>query len=402
MIAYGFSLYWFTNIFQSGAIVLHAIMALFVGFFCLFVNVTSKRLQIVPLKALFAAVCWVAIEFFRSEIFWLRFTWITPGIAVGPTWLSPFWGVYGTSFIIICASALILFKQTRIVGVVFCTLILVLGTIRLPVIIPDHNIVNVAAVQSESSAFGKYYELSRADLQPKPQLIVWPEYAIPYDIRGDDKKEELAKLIALAKELDCIFIIGTQTVWGDGELDWFNTALTLGPTGVIGEYYKNRPVHFFNDGTPGKELNTQTTSLGTIGMPICFDVDYPTVVRKIVRNGAELIAVPTYDSEWWSATQHDQHSLLFCLRAAENFRWIVCAASSGISKIIDPNGNIHQSLDNFKVGTITGQAEMIKHRTFYTHYGWAFPWICLFLFIIWQMTILFQDFRKVYQRPVGT
>jgi apolipoprotein N-acyltransferase len=388
MIAYGSSLYWFTNIFQSGAFVLHAILSLFTGIFCLLLNMTNKKIRSPILKALFAAVCWTAIEFFRSEIFWLRFTWITPGIALGPTWLSPFVGVYGTSFIVIFSSTLIVFKRTRVIGGALCTLILLLGIIDLPVIAPQQNTVNVAAVQSESSIFHDYYKLSHTNSHLKPQLIVWPEYAIPYDIRDDTKKEEdLEKLIRLAKELNCIFVVGTKTIFGDGKSDWYNTALTLGPTGLIGEYYKNRPVHFFNDGVPGQKFNTQKTSLGIIGTPICFDNDYPSVVRKIVMNGAELIAAPTHDSKWWSVIQHDQHSTIFCIRAAENYRWVVCAASSGTSKIIDPHGNIHESLGNLKVGTVVGRVEMIKKQTFYTERGWIFPWICLFSFITWQLAI---------------
>lgn len=116
MIAYGLSLYWFTNIFQSGAIVLYAILSLFTGIFCLLLNTTNKKIQSHILKALFAAVCWTALEFFRSELFWLRFTWITPGIAIGPNWLSPFIGVYGASFIIIFSATLTVFKHTRIIG----------------------------------------------------------------------------------------------------------------------------------------------------------------------------------------------------------------------------------------------------------------------------------------------
>jgi hypothetical protein len=58
MIAYGVSLYWLINIFQSAAFVLHAIIALFVGFFCLILNSTNKRIQNTFLKVLFVAVSW--------------------------------------------------------------------------------------------------------------------------------------------------------------------------------------------------------------------------------------------------------------------------------------------------------------------------------------------------------
>jgi apolipoprotein N-acyltransferase len=394
MIAYGVSLYWLINIFQSAAFVLHAIISLFVGIFCLILNRTNKKIQNTFLKVLFVAVSWTAIEFFRSELFWLKFTWVTPGIALGPTWLSPFVGVYGTSFIILFSSAMIVFKSTRIMGIVFSALVVMLGIIDLPVITPQHNTINVAAVQSESGSIDTFIKLSRTESTLKPQIIIWPENALPYDIRDSTHTKDYDKLIGLAKELDTILVVGTKTDFGPGKYDWYNTALTVGPGGVIGEYYKNRPVHFFNDGTPGNRFNALKTPLGIIGTPICFDNDYTTVVRKIVRDGAELIVAPTYDSIFWSTTQHDQHSIFFRLRAAENHRWVVCAASSGMSKIIDPHGNIHESLANLKVGAIVGQVEMIQKRTFYTQWGWLFPWICLVSFLLSQTAVLWQKYAS--------
>ena len=387
MIAYGLSLFWLTNIFQISAIGLFAILSIFIGVFCLLYNIAGSEIQRPVIMALFTAVCWTSIEFFRSEIFWLRFSWITPGIALGPTWLSPFIGVFGASFIVIFSSTLVVFKPTRIIGIACCILTLGIGLIDLPIINPQKKPVNVVAVQSESGLFDDYYNLSQQTSNLKPHLIVWPEYAVPYDIRSD-AKDEFVRLMGLAKKLNCTFVVGTKTIIGNNV--WYNTALTFEPTGIIGEYYKNRPVHFFNDGKPGKKFNPIETSFGVIGTPICFDNDYPSVVRKIVMNGAELIVAPNYDAMWWSATQHNQHSDLFCLRAAENYRWVVCAASSGMSKIIDPYGNIHEYLEISKIGTIFGQVELIKEKTFYTQFGWIFPWICLFIFIAWQAAMFFR------------
>ena len=49
--------------------------------------------------------------------------------------------------------------------------------------------------------------------------------------------------------------------------EWYNTALIVGGNGVLGEYYKNRPVHFFKDGMPGKSFDPIDTPLGKIGTP---------------------------------------------------------------------------------------------------------------------------------------
>lgn len=51
-----------------------------------------------------------------------------------------------------------------------------------------------------------------------------------------------------------------------------------------------------------------------------------------------LLVAPNYDAMSWGATQHEHHELLFRLRAVENDRWVVRAASSGRSEAISPHG----------------------------------------------------------------
>ena len=119
------------------------------------------------------------------------------------------------------------------------------------------------------------------------------------------------------------------------------------------------------------------TDLGTFSTPICFDCDYTEVARKMAKLGAEFFAVPSYDDESWSANQHLQHALLFRLRAAETARWLVCAASSGVSQIIDPHGNVHRSLPPMETGVLTYRIGRSGSTTIFVRVGWIFPWLTL-------------------------
>jgi apolipoprotein N-acyltransferase len=135
----------------------------------------------------------------------------------------------------------------------------------------------------------------------------------------------------------------------------------------------------FDDGTPGESAATITAPPGTFGTPICFDCDYEGIARRMTAAGAEYLVVPTMDAESWSARQHDQHSELTRIRAAENGRWIFVVASSGISQIIDPTGHLHARLGAMERGTIQG---FVKHEillTPYTRFGWILPWCVLAL-----------------------
>lgn len=104
-VGYGGALCWLFHIFAQGAIPLFGIIALFTGLFCLLFNYFEKRTYPHLLKVLLAATLWTAIEFYRSELFVLRFPWITPGSAMGPTFLSPILGVYGATFLVVAAAA---------------------------------------------------------------------------------------------------------------------------------------------------------------------------------------------------------------------------------------------------------------------------------------------------------
>ena len=136
-------------------------------------------------------------------------------------------------------------------------------------------------------------------------------------------------------------------------------------------------MHFFNDGIAGTQYVPISTPFGNVGTPVCFDGDGSEIIRKIAQNGAELFITPIYDSASWTELQHLQHAALFRIRAAETGRWFVCAASSGVTQIIDPHGNTVAQLPMMRDGVLTGNVELLKARTFYTTVGWVFPWVTL-------------------------
>src|SRR5207244_2116464 len=94
----------------------------------------------------------------------------------------------------------------------------------------------------------------------------------------------------------------------------------------------------FQDGVPGDRRPVFPLDQGTLGVAICYDLDAPEVAASLVRAGATVLVVPTYDAMDWGRTQHVHHELLLRLRAVETDRWIVRAASSGRSEVVDPHG----------------------------------------------------------------
>lgn len=377
MIAYGISLWWLWNIFGAGAICLWALMAAFTAVFAALLNATEGCFKSPLLKASAAGLWWTAVEFYRSELFALRFPWLTAGSALGPTWISPIVGVYGASFLVLFVCAGLLHRKNIAVAGALGLALLASAVVRPgpAKIAEDRDVLVAAVVQSEDGELRILSDLTRRAASAKPDFVVWPEYALPYDLRRD--KGDFAEVCSISRELSATLILGTKTVVGKGARDWRNTALVVEDGRAIGEYYKARPVHFFDDGIPGTVFQPIRSAKGLLGTPICFDGDYSDITRKLVRNGAELLTVPSFDAVPWSRTQHLQHAELFRLRAAENARWIACAASSGVSQIIDPCGQVVASIAPFQPGVCTHRVEMRQNLTFFTRVGWLFPWAAM-------------------------
>lgn len=373
---YAGTIYWLFRIFTAAAIPLFYILALFTGVFCILLRALFRREWSPWVTVPLIAMCWTGLEFYRSELFILRFPWISTGSALGPTWLSPLVGVYGATFLIVLATAGLFYRKTWWPAAALAVGVLALGVFRPGKMeLGDQEGFPVAIVQSEEGNLDAYADLTQSVAADHPALVVWPEYSLPYDVRripGDMKR-----LLALGTDLDATLVVGTQTVIGPGAKEWRNTALTLNGSGVLGEYYKARPVHFFNDGIAGTVFDPIMTPLGAIGTPVCFDCDNASVTRAITARGAECFAVPIFDSQSWGAIQHEQHAALIRLRAAENARWFACAASSGVSQIIDPHGQVHASLPPLTTGATVARIACRTGRTFFTRIGWLFPWLTL-------------------------
>lgn len=369
--AFSIGLSWLFQIFGGVVIVLWMVLAAFPALFAEMQSRASAR-GITGWKfAIFTAINWGAWEWIRAEVFPLKFPWMSAGLAVGPNALLPWIGVYGVSLIVVFAAALILqkWKFAPIPLLVLAGAVAAFRAHPTPAA-DDPKSVNTAGLQFENVTLDTYLTETRK-LPDDVRYVVWPEYAVPYDIRHNKRDWELVRTLCRERNLTLTF--GTQLRPEKGD-EWENTALTVDANGILGEHTKIHTVHFFDDGTPGRKAVPFQTAYGKVGTPICFDCDYEDVVRRMTKAGGEFLVAPTMDAEKWTVRQHDQHAELFRIRAAENGRWMLVAATSGITQMIDPHGQIHARLDALKQGTIIHRLRRETALTFYTRLGWVLPW----------------------------
>ncbi len=129
-----------------------------------------------------------------------------------------------------------------------------------------------------------------------------------------------------------------------------NTAVLVGPKGLVGKYRKiYLPTHtVFEERRyyrPGQEVPVFNTSLGTVGLTICYDLYFPELTRLLALEGAQLIicisASPGLRRRFFEG---------FSLsRAMENAVYLAYVNRVGIedgnhfwggSRVIAPNGSI--------------------------------------------------------------
>lgn len=134
-------------------------------------------------------------------------------------------------------------------------------------------------------------------------LIVLPELASSgYMFADRDEAFALAEEIPGGEStqawLDVAERLGVYVVAGIAERDedrLFNSAVLIGPSGLVGTYRKlhlwNEENLFFEPGDQG--VPVFHTSLGRISVAICYDGWFPEVYRVAAMQGADIVCVPT-------------------------------------------------------------------------------------------------------------
>src|SRR6202011_935727 len=119
-----------------------------------------------------------------------------------------------------------------------------------------------------------------------------------YAIAEKDDDPYVKRLAQEAAGRDVHIIMGASTHKGTFPGQAYNSALLIGPEGLVGVYSKTHVAAFAIDGmvstekawwSPGNELPVFETSLGRIGIEICYDNSFPEVSRTLTLKGAEII-----------------------------------------------------------------------------------------------------------------
>jgi apolipoprotein N-acyltransferase len=240
-----------------------------------------------------------------------------------------------------------------------------------------------------------------AKLHGDYDLIVFPEGALDTDPEQDPALRHA--LTDLAREHHAAVLVNARVPvdrkrYADGTDDRIsNTNLLYTPDGKLqAEYAKQHLVPFGEyvplrsvlgnldalrtnvpyDYTPGDKTVVFDVKGTPVGSVICFESAFGPLVRDQVRDGAQAIVVSTNNRSYRRSGNTEQHLALGQLRAAETGRPVVQASVSGISAVIDANGNVHDRTRLFEKAIVDTSIVTTRGETLYVRLGDWVVWAC--------------------------
>ncbi len=224
--------------------------------------------------------------------------------------------------------------------------------------------IRLALAQISSKRENKSMNLQKIEeltIKAKGQgadLIIFPEMSLTgyvildqvYELAEPIPGPSTHKIEALAKKTGMHIIFGMPELSKKTQATIFNTAVFIGPKGLIGKYRKMYlPTHsvfeekrYFR---PGYETATFQTELGNIGLSICYDVFFPEVFRLTRLKGAQLIVCISASP----AVRRGYFEILTSARALENTAFLAYVNLAGVedglqfwggSRLVCPTGDI--------------------------------------------------------------
>jgi apolipoprotein N-acyltransferase len=386
-------------------------------------------------SAFAGAILWVAVDWARGH-FMGGFPWATLGYALHldtPLLAWTRWtGVYGLSFV----AALVGLALARIwwvgqqgavrrLAFVACGLAFAhaVGLAIAPPDLESAETVRIAAVQGNIDQGQKwdadrrerildtYLRLSAEAVEEGAEWIVWPETAVPGLVEADSALR--TKIGLLASRSGVSLIVGGTGVEFDASSRRFSafmdSAFVFDSGGVVRDRYDKTHLVPFGEFVPlrglfgrffkslARGLSPTDITAGAapralviesslpgaeplrVGIPICYELLFPHVVRQFGADGAGVMLAITNDAWYGRTGAPHQFLAMTTLRAAENGRWVVRAANTGISAMIDAHGRVRQSSKLFEESIVVADVPVSTSLapTFYARFGDVFAGFCV-------------------------
>ena len=240
-------------------------------------------------------------------------------------------------------------------------------------------------------------------------LVVWPESSSPLSfyrpvwsadgaVAIEARREFLDRVTDLVRREGLTLIAGSVDYRHEqGRLRAYNSAFVVSPDGTVGpaydkmhlvpfgEYVPLSQVLFFVDRmvqgaiaefAPGERLRPLPTPAGAAATFVCYEAIFPDQVRRLAR-GASFLVNLTNDAWFGKSAAPRQHLAMAVVRAVENRLWLLRAANTGISALVDPCGRVRATTERDVQVVLSGRLVPRAGASLYVRTGEALAWACV-------------------------
>jgi apolipoprotein N-acyltransferase len=412
LVFYGFLLSWLIPVTVVGYAALVVGVGAFLVIFGALVPVLWRdRAPVRTAMAIGAA--WASVEWLRGVWPFGGWSWVSLGATQHDNPLlmpaTIVVGAVGLGFVMAAINTLVVVavlragEWRRVIAPAAVAVGLAVVPVAIPVPEPDGPIVDVAMVQGNVPvAIGTASRIiedtvvaqnhARLHLRlagDPPDLAVWPENALDRDPTRDDVLGPLVQ--GSIRTVGSPTLVGAITEAPHGRL--LNEDLLYAPNGtVVDRYAKNHLLPFGEfvpfrgaldwipdvrrvraDLSPGHEPGRFRVPAGSFAALICFENAFPDLVRSYVTADTGFLVVSTNNSTFGISAAPEQHVVLSELRAVETGRWVLHAALSGISAVINPRGDVVSRTGLFRPAILRAGVPQARGTTPYDAIGGWLP-----------------------------
>ena len=259
-----------------------------------------------------------------------------------------------------------------------------------------------------------YYRMTnRAVRENRPDLVIWPETAIPFYILDRPYADDLQSLRISLRGWNTALLTGFSDIIyypaggqpnpehpGNNDplmnrvFETYNASMLLEHGNGVPQIYRKMRLVPFAERVPyveyipwlghltfslvgingwGKGRDTTIMQLHSsrygkvnIANIICYESIFPTLVTEFVHKGAQVLTLVTNDG--WYATSYGpyQHLAIGRMRCIENRRAMARCANTGLTVIINKYGSITAEIPWWREQTLTAELPLESGMTFYT------------------------------------
>jgi apolipoprotein N-acyltransferase len=435
------TLYWITRVMvlygglqPAVGVLVNALLIVYLALFpALFALVTCRLgLRFGAVGIMLAPLVWVATELGRTHLLG-GFPWVLLGysqVRVIPiAQLASLLGVFGVSALVASVSAAVAVafspqRQPQKLSRGFSRFAPLLAAVSLVLVVAAWGSARVArgalttagtpvrvglvqgnVDQAEKmnpdpvrarAIFDNYLRMTEHAIAQGADVVVWPESSIPFIFEDDRAGAE--EIRAIARDTRTPILLGSDQIERGVPMRYYNSAYLVRPDGSTGGVYRKMHLVPFGEYVPLKRVLFFAAPLveavsdfsageSAVLLPIdghrastaiCYEIVYPDLVRRFVAAGSELLTTITNDAWFGRTSAPYQHFAQASMRAVENGRYLVRAANTGITGVVDPYGRVLVESRIFEPAVIVVQARFLAVSTLYTRIGDLFAYIALF------------------------